>query len=653
MGSIDERKAIDASIGGLVWVRRRNGSWWPGRIMAHDEVPDTCLVSPKSGTPIKLLGRDDASVDWYNLEKSKRVKAFRCGEYDTCIETAKATASGATSSKKAVKYARREDAIVHALEIENAYLAKDHPELLTGKDDTCIEKASTSGEESTDVAETGDAMQSSMSLKKSNNVKASKVQPLSERRRRTPNDSEDDGTEGIKRMRGLEDIGMGIGSKGKAQAGAMLEPKLENGFKSYTNINGSMLSVSLANGNSKDSSLSMTRKRLPVVSADENSKRKTRRRPMTKVLESTATVSVLVTGDKLVNSDCSPPPEFSESKVSTIINNNNSNGTGVSLNVSEDVEAVHNKAKDSEVSANDSSNGLFDVPLVGVETYSAGISTVAFTSSSPTKALVSGPARQCGQSSDDDAVKNEGSNESACTSPATPLINGIQMSSSKWQLKGKRSSRQMSKRQEERRNAYAQEANNNSLPPCSVSDQNPHGHFSIGTQALGRNSQLYDVKIEVKANYKPRDVPLISLRSKLNGEAIVGHPLTVEVLEDGSADCIVSSHIKSLRGVPMVDDDAKPKPSWRNKSKKKKQHIPPQKSSKSKKSSSLSKKTRCLSALTGQKLTVISKKKVVAEAAKEQVVACIPLKIVFSRINEAVKGSGRQVHRVLPCAGNT
>ncbi|KAL9265555.1 hypothetical protein AKJ16_DCAP25832 [Drosera capensis] len=36
-------------------------------------------MSPRSGTPVKLLGREDASVDWYNLEKSKRVKAFRCG----------------------------------------------------------------------------------------------------------------------------------------------------------------------------------------------------------------------------------------------------------------------------------------------------------------------------------------------------------------------------------------------------------------------------------------------------------------------------------------------------------------------------------------------------------------------------------------------
>ena len=53
---------IDASVGGLVWVRRRNGSWWPGRIMGLDELSESCLVSPRSGTPVKLLGREDASV---------------------------------------------------------------------------------------------------------------------------------------------------------------------------------------------------------------------------------------------------------------------------------------------------------------------------------------------------------------------------------------------------------------------------------------------------------------------------------------------------------------------------------------------------------------------------------------------------------------
>lgn len=65
MGSPDEPmngKAIDASVGGLVWVRRRNGSWWPGRIVGLDELSESCLVSPRAGTPVKLLGREDASM---------------------------------------------------------------------------------------------------------------------------------------------------------------------------------------------------------------------------------------------------------------------------------------------------------------------------------------------------------------------------------------------------------------------------------------------------------------------------------------------------------------------------------------------------------------------------------------------------------------
>lgn len=51
-------KAIHASVGRLVWVRLRNGSWWPGQTLLHEEVP----VSPKPGTPIKLLGRDDVGM---------------------------------------------------------------------------------------------------------------------------------------------------------------------------------------------------------------------------------------------------------------------------------------------------------------------------------------------------------------------------------------------------------------------------------------------------------------------------------------------------------------------------------------------------------------------------------------------------------------
>ncbi|KAH7659025.1 Tudor/PWWP/MBT domain-containing protein [Dioscorea alata] len=111
---------LDCSVGTIVWVRRRNGSWWPGRILGSEELSASHLMSPRSGTPVKLLGREDASVDWYNLEKSKRVKAFRCGEFDACIE--RAEASQGIPIKKREKYARREDAILHALELEKQQL---------------------------------------------------------------------------------------------------------------------------------------------------------------------------------------------------------------------------------------------------------------------------------------------------------------------------------------------------------------------------------------------------------------------------------------------------------------------------------------------------------------------------------------------------
>ncbi|KAF6143517.1 hypothetical protein GIB67_029686 [Kingdonia uniflora] len=74
----------------------------------------------------RKLIQEHTPRDWYNLERSKRVKAFRCGEYDECIGKAKASAN--ILNKKVVKYARREDAILHALKIESAQNGKGHEE---------------------------------------------------------------------------------------------------------------------------------------------------------------------------------------------------------------------------------------------------------------------------------------------------------------------------------------------------------------------------------------------------------------------------------------------------------------------------------------------------------------------------------------------
>lgn len=53
---------VDCGVGSIVWVRRRNGSWWPGKILGADELSASHVMSPRSGTPVKLLGREDASV---------------------------------------------------------------------------------------------------------------------------------------------------------------------------------------------------------------------------------------------------------------------------------------------------------------------------------------------------------------------------------------------------------------------------------------------------------------------------------------------------------------------------------------------------------------------------------------------------------------
>ena len=61
-GEADGGGIADCSPGTIVWVRRRNGSWWPGRILGLDELPPSQGVSPRTGTPVKLLGREDASM---------------------------------------------------------------------------------------------------------------------------------------------------------------------------------------------------------------------------------------------------------------------------------------------------------------------------------------------------------------------------------------------------------------------------------------------------------------------------------------------------------------------------------------------------------------------------------------------------------------
>lgn len=51
---------------------------------------------------------------------------------------------------------------------------------------------------------------------------------------------------------------------------------------------------------------------------------------------------------------------------------------------------------------------------------------------------------------------------------------------------------------------------------------------------------LIDADVKVQSSYQREHVPMISLMSKINGQAIVGHPLQVEALENGSVEALLT-----------------------------------------------------------------------------------------------------------------
>ncbi|CAH9080729.1 unnamed protein product [Cuscuta europaea] len=115
----------EVKVGSIVWVRRRNGIWWPGRVMAPADftpLPDRHFFGTPVPPQIKLLGQNNATLDNYNLETTKRVKAFRCGEFDDCIR--KIESSRDFGLTKDLKCTRRKNAILHALDLERQLVQK-------------------------------------------------------------------------------------------------------------------------------------------------------------------------------------------------------------------------------------------------------------------------------------------------------------------------------------------------------------------------------------------------------------------------------------------------------------------------------------------------------------------------------------------------
>ncbi|CAK9180037.1 unnamed protein product [Ilex paraguariensis] len=295
MGSSDTGTGVaDSSVGSIVWVRRRNGSWWPGKILGPDELSASHLMSPRSGTPVKLLGREDASVDWYNLEKSKRVKAFRCGEFDECIE--RAEASLGIPPKKREKYARREDAILHALELEKQLLEKKYGKV--GHSSKARNSKSSDGakkELSTSSECLGNSTGRQLNPKSHQRSKGQDLSVENSGKSGHQLNGDDDNSGALPRMRGLQDFGLRTASSKRKLSSSVAsngsqKPAFDESLHALSSSGRSTESSVHANSEN----LVDKRNRLYEELADESLvKRRDKRRPLVQVMQSSAKLSVL------------------------------------------------------------------------------------------------------------------------------------------------------------------------------------------------------------------------------------------------------------------------------------------------------------------------------------------------------------------------
>ena len=153
--------------------------------------------------------------DWYNLEKSKRVKPFRCGEFDDCIE--RAESSQGMPIKKREKYARREDAILHALELEKELLKKQG-KLNLCSDQMTIESSGVTAKKEilssehigTDDMNDGHSESHQFSKIVDVNYDSKITDPCHKASEGAQLSGEDDHSEARPRMRGLQDFGLRI-----------------------------------------------------------------------------------------------------------------------------------------------------------------------------------------------------------------------------------------------------------------------------------------------------------------------------------------------------------------------------------------------------------------------------------------------------------
>ncbi|XVF41618.1 hypothetical protein PTKIN_Ptkin01aG0294000 [Pterospermum kingtungense] len=604
--------------GPIVWVRRRNGSWWPGKILGPEELPASHLTSSRTGTPVKLLGREDASVDWYNLEKSKRVKAFRCGEFDDCIE--RAESSQCMPPKKREKYARREDAILHALELEKELLRKegrlDRPSDARSKSSGSAKRDSggsdiSSGKpgnsksnqsRSQDTSIKGETVSSPVRLRKGQVG----IQPL----------WENDHTENIPRMRGLQDLGLKTAcAKQKLTSFGTF---VVDDPRSPASRVSSMGRTTHINGGEQMGGVFQAKRSRHMYLSDE---------PFDALdYKEIPPNHIQMSPPRFLECDSYPfPRHLIENNTSEYLENGESSSS-------------ESTSSESELES-DSSETEPDMDEDITSHSAATLCTDARLRAFQRPDTQGGGSMGLGES-DESSLSGE---MSPFYSHDHPSVNEAV---SKWQLKRKRNVRNMGKRRmdtaemkgydgfahgiyhEERetfrrrllgQSSSRNHAFNNNVDVAGLNAKNygiqmvgfddrrhlrtprdssrsrntfnrniidwegmpwenhaamerewedntwhfdpifaAHHHFSGK-----RRSMLMDVDLKVQASYQKEPVPIVSLMSKLDGKAIIGHPIQVEALEDSSTESFLPTNGYFSNGLINHDGNTSLLQAWR------------------------------------------------------------------------------------------